>query len=61
LALGRIEMPQLPSSRRALIASGAGPQTTPCTELAQCRMDLGLVPAGQAGFMITVKKDPNAR
>jgi hypothetical protein len=57
LAIGRVEMPELPSSRRALIASGAGAPTTAYTPLAQTQTAPGLVPVGQAVFTITVKKD----
>jgi hypothetical protein len=61
VAVGRVALPQLPSSRRALIASPVSPPTTPCTELIESRLALGLVPGGQTAFTITVNKDLNKR
>ncbi|MCX5658264.1 MAG: hypothetical protein NTW19_00910 [Planctomycetota bacterium] len=56
LVVGQEELPRLPSSRRALIASPTNSIATSYTELVSASAPIGLVVDGNLGFTITVNK-----
>ncbi|MDP7348289.1 MAG: hypothetical protein QF735_08655, partial [Phycisphaeraceae bacterium] len=60
LAVGRQELPQLPSSRRKVLVTPTVTDVQPYVELIEHRIDLDFVPQGEAHFQITVKKHPSA-
>jgi hypothetical protein len=57
LTLGGTELPLLPSSRKALIATPGNPAAAPLTALVTRVIPMNLVPMGQASFTISVRKD----
>ncbi|MEE9212526.1 MAG: hypothetical protein V3U29_07720 [Phycisphaeraceae bacterium] len=56
LAVGRQEFPQLPSSRRAMIATPATTAVTPYRDWEKQIVPLDVVPSGQLSFTLTVRK-----
>ncbi len=56
IAVGRNEMPQLPSSRRAMIATPTSTVAMPYLESVDQMIPLGLVIQGQQQFLISVRK-----
>jgi hypothetical protein len=57
LAIGQQELPQLPSSRRALIASPTSSIATPYFDWIEKIVPMDMVVSGQLGFQIEVSKD----
>jgi len=56
VAVGRTEMPRVPSSRAALLTSPTHSRTLPFGRLTVSRIDTDLTLASQAGFQISVRK-----
>lgn len=56
LVVGQEELPRLPSSRRALIASPTNSIATSFTEMVSASAPIGLVAEGNLNFVLTVKK-----
>ncbi len=54
LAVGRTEMPKLPSSRRAMIATTANTLATPYQDWVAQKVPMDVVPIGNVKFKITV-------
>lgn len=57
LAIRRRELPKLPSSRRAMIASPTGTGATPFVDWIVKKVELGLVPEGEGSLKIQVRRD----
>ena len=57
LAIGRQELPKLPSSRRALFATPTATPTTPFIDWVQKKVVLDVVLQGEASMSIGVSKD----
>ncbi len=58
LALGRQELPLLPSSRRALMETATSTLATPYVEWIEQTVPLGWVARGGVHFTVTVREDP---
>lgn len=59
LAVGRQEMPHLPSSRKAMIATPTSSLATPFSESVDRIIPMDLVTDGDLSFTINVRKDPS--
>lgn len=56
IAVGRSELPQLPSSRRAIIATPTSTLAVPYVETVESRIDTGMVVDGQLAFTVNVRE-----
>ncbi len=61
LAVGRAEMPHLPSSRRAMLTAPSGTSTMPMGSWIEKLMPMEAVTQGSLSFMIQVRRDGPAR
>ena len=57
IAVGRNELPRLPSSRLALMATPTSPLVTPFIDWVQMKVPMDVAPLGKAAVRITVRKD----
>jgi hypothetical protein len=60
LAIGREELPRLPSSRQAMIDTPTSTLAARFTESTQTTIDTGMVVDGQLGFTVSVRKKMGA-
>ncbi|QDU33874.1 SpoIVB peptidase S55 [Poriferisphaera corsica] len=59
IAIGREELPNLPSSKRTMLMSKTNTYATPYKEFVDTKIDTEFVPSGEFRFQVKVQKKPN--